>query len=99
MSVITDEFSAAVEQAPLSQATVPLIGNVTAQPITKVGEVSAELKAQLTSPVRWTESMRYLIDQGVTKVVEIGPKSVLTGLMRRIDRQIERENRGDEAIG
>jgi malonyl CoA-acyl carrier protein transacylase len=42
--------------------------------------------------------MQYLIDRGVTKVMEIGPKSVLTGLMKRIDRRIERKNLGDEAI-
>ena len=98
MAVITDEFASAVDAAPIADAVIPLVANVSATPITRATDIRAELKAQLTSPVRWTESMRYIIAQGVTRVTEIGPKEVLTGLMRRIDRKIERANVGDEAI-
>jgi [acyl-carrier-protein] S-malonyltransferase len=92
MTVITEEFAAAVEAAPIVEATIPLVANVSASPITSADDIRAELTAQLTSPVRWTESMRYLVAQGVTQVVEFGPKNVLTGLMKRIERQIERVN-------
>ena len=73
------------------------MANTSATPITRADEIRAELKAQLTLPVRWTDSMRMLIGQGVTRVVEIGPKEVLTGLMKRIDRKVERVNVGDTA--
>ena len=46
------------------------------------------LVAQLTSPVRWTESIQFMIGQGVTRFVEIGPKEVLTGLIKRIDAAV-----------
>lgn len=98
MSVITDEFAAVVDAAPITDATIPLVANVSAGPITRADDIGAELKAQLTSSVRWTESMRYLVAQGVTRVVEIGPKNVLTGLMRRIERRVERVNVGDAGI-
>jgi [acyl-carrier-protein] S-malonyltransferase len=98
MAVIVEEFAIAVDAAPITDAAIPLVANVSASPITRADDIRAELKAQLTSSVRWTESMRYLIAQGVTRVVEIGPKNVLTGLMKRIERRVERVNVGDAAI-
>jgi [acyl-carrier-protein] S-malonyltransferase len=98
MEVVADEFAAAVDAAPIGDATVPLVANVSARPISSAQEIRAELKAQLVSPVQWTDSMRYLLDQGVAHVVEIGPKDVLIGLMRRIERQVERSSFGDVAI-
>ena len=97
MAVIADEFAAAIDAAPISDAAITLVANASATPITRADAIRAELKAQLTSPVRWTDSMRMLIGQGVTRVVEIGPKEVLTGLMKRIDRKVERVNVGDTA--
>ena len=98
MEVVADEFAAAVDAAPIGDASVPLVANVSAKPISTASEIRAELKAQLVSPVQWTDSMRYLIGQGVSQVAEIGPKDVLVGLMRRIDRQVERSSFGDAAI-
>jgi [acyl-carrier-protein] S-malonyltransferase len=98
MAVVADEFAAAVDAAPIADATVPLVANVSARAIVSADEIRAELKAQLTSSVRWTESMRYLVTHDVTRVVEIGPSNVLTGLMRRIDRSVDRGNVGDAAI-
>lgn len=98
MAVVADEFAAAVDAAPIADAVIPLVANVSASPITRADDIRAELKAQLTSPVRWTESMRYLVVQGVRRVVEIGPKDVLTGLMKRIEREVERANVGDGAV-
>jgi [acyl-carrier-protein] S-malonyltransferase len=98
MASITEEFAAAVNDAPITDATIPLIANVSACPLTRAQDIRAELRAQLTSAVRWTDSMRYLVNHGVTQVVEIGPKNVLTGLMKRIERKVERVNWGDSAI-
>jgi [acyl-carrier-protein] S-malonyltransferase len=59
-------------------------------------DIRAELKAQLTSQVRWTESMRYLLEVGIGRFVEVGPGDVLIGLVKRIDRQAERYVFGKE---
>jgi len=77
----TEAVSAIIIQAP----RVPVISNITAQPLPDVAAIRAELPAQLTNPVRWTESVRYLLGQGVTTFVELGSKDVLTGLLKRIE--------------
>jgi len=82
-------------QAP----TVPIIANTTAQPLTTGEEVKAELLEQLCHSVQWQRSIEYMIDNGVTRFIEIGPGKVLTGLVRRINRDVEALNTGDlEAI-
>lgn len=98
MDVIVDEFAAVIDAAPISDAAIPLIANVSAAPITSADDIRAELKAQLTSSVRWTDSMRYLVSQGVTQVVEVGPKDVLLSLMKRIERKVKRAGVGDAAL-
>jgi [acyl-carrier-protein] S-malonyltransferase len=69
---------------------VPIIGNVTARPLTTPDEIRTELEAQLTSAVAWTDSMQYLLDQGVDTFVEVGSGDVLLGLIKRIDRKAKR---------
>ena len=71
-------------------ARIPVVANVTAQPITTPDEIRAELTAQLTAPVRWTESVRQLGALGVDAYVEVGPGDVLLGLVKRIDRAAAR---------
>ena len=66
---------------------VPVIGNVYARPVELI-DVHDELEAQLTSPVRWVESVQYMAQHGITTCVEIGPKDVLAGLVRRIDKTL-----------
>lgn len=90
MASVADEFAAAVDAAPLATARIPVVANVTARPIAAPDEIRAELKAQLTSPVRWTDSIRYLGAQGVDSYVEVGPGDVLLGLVKRIDRESRR---------
>lgn len=77
----TEAVSAIAIQAP----RVPVVSNITAQPIPDEAAIRAELPAQLTNPVRWTESVRYLLGQSVTTFLEFGSKDVLTGLLKRID--------------
>lgn len=66
-----------------------VVSNVTAAPVTDGGEAKRLLVAQLTSPVRWTASMRTMLDAGVARFFELGAGNVLTGLLRRIERGAE----------
>jgi [acyl-carrier-protein] S-malonyltransferase len=72
----------------------PVVSNVTAAPVTDVIEAKALLRRQLTSPVRWSESMRTMAASGIRQFLEMGPGSVLAGLLKRIDREA-----GVRAIG
>ena len=90
MESVAPTFAAAVDAAPLRAPLVPVIGNVSAEPLHTVAAIRAELKAQLTSPVAWTPSMRYLLADGVQTFVEVGPNNVLSGLLKRIDRRTQR---------
>ena len=90
MDSVADAFAAAVTAAPLSAARIPVVANVTARPITTPDEIRAELTAQLTAPVRWTDSVRQLGALGVDAYVEVGPGDVLLGLVKRIDRAAAR---------
>ena len=86
MSAIQAEFDEAVENVEIREASLPVVGNVGANPLSTIAEIEADLRAQLTSRVRWTESIQYMISQGVETFIELGSRNVLTGLLRRIDR-------------
>jgi [acyl-carrier-protein] S-malonyltransferase len=86
MGPIAEAFGQSVEATPFSLPQVPVVGNINARPLAGVDEIRAELRAQLTLPVRWTDSVRYMLGQGVTTFVELGSKDVLIGLLRRIDK-------------
>jgi [acyl-carrier-protein] S-malonyltransferase len=90
MASVADEFAVAVDAAPLQEARIPVIANVTARPLCAPDDIRAELKAQLTSPVAWTDSIRFLSGRGVDTYVEVGPGDVLLGLVKRIDRDARR---------
>ena len=89
MECIIEEFRQAVEAVEFRRPAVPVVANVSAAPLESVEALREELVQQLTSPVRWVESIRYMIGQGVTEFVEIGPKDVLKKLMRRIDKSVQ----------
>ncbi|MFB0535193.1 MAG: ACP S-malonyltransferase [Anaerolineae bacterium] len=95
MECIVDEFRQAVEAVEFRRPTVPVVANVSAVPLESIEAIQEEMVQQLTSPVRWVESVRYMIGQGVTEFVEIGPKDVLTKLMRRIDKSVQAMSVGD----
>jgi [acyl-carrier-protein] S-malonyltransferase len=84
MSSSQSDFSQAVAAAPIHDPHIPMIGNVNAQPLTTANEIRADLCAQLTSPVRWTESIQRMVQRGVTTFIEIGSGDVLSGLVKRI---------------
>jgi [acyl-carrier-protein] S-malonyltransferase len=87
MAHAQEGFNQAVDSAPLKDPSIPLVGNVTARPLTTAGLLRNDLQAQLNSRVRWTESIQYMLDQGIATFLELGSESVLTGLLKRIDRQ------------
>lgn len=91
------EFNKAVSEAPIRDPDIPLVGNVSALPLTTAAEVRADLQAQLTSRVRWTESIQEIIARGVTTFIEIGSSDVLCGLLKRIDAQATCLNLGAPA--
>ena len=80
------DFSQAVDEAPLADPVIPIIANITARAMHTTAEVRADLQGQLRSRVRWTESVQYMVSQGVQTFIEIGSGSVLCGLIKRIDR-------------
>ena len=89
MASVAEEYRAAIEATPLRDPVVPVIANISARPLADAGEIRAELAGQLTWPVRWTASIQAMIAQGVTHFVEVGPKDVLSGLVKRIDPNVE----------
>ena len=81
-------FREALAETPFHKPIIPIIGNTSAEPLLTAEDVRAELDAQLTSPVLWTDSMRRMIAAGVKVFIELGAKNVLTGLLKRIDRDV-----------
>ncbi len=77
--------------------SIPVIGNTTALPMTTAEAVKTELRNQLTSPVQWQRSVEYMVSQGTAAFIEIGPGKVLTGLIRRINKEARTVNIGDLA--
>jgi len=90
MTKAADEFRRVLDATRFREPAIPVVANATARPLTDPDDIRDALGRQLTSPVRWAESVRWMIAQGVTRFVEVGPKEVLTGLLRRIDRTVER---------
>jgi [acyl-carrier-protein] S-malonyltransferase len=90
MADAQQDFNQAVNEASITDPQIPIIGNVTAVPMTTAIEIRSDLQAQLNSRVRWTESIQYMRSQGVDSFVEFGPGEVLSGLVKRIDRKTER---------
>lgn len=91
MASASTEFAVAVNSTTILSPQVPVIGNVSARPLTNPEEIRVELMAQLTSPVRWSGSMQFLLELGVDTFIETGPSNVLLGLMKRIDRKATRK--------
>jgi [acyl-carrier-protein] S-malonyltransferase len=85
-----------LKTAEFTKLQVPLVTNVDADTITTGEEAREALIRQVSMPVRWEESVRLLIDEGVNTFVEAGPSRVLTGLLRQIERSVAALNVEDE---
>jgi [acyl-carrier-protein] S-malonyltransferase len=95
MTYAQQDFNRAVEQALIQDPHTPLVGNVTATPLDSADAIRKDLRAQLTSRVRWTESIQFMLANGVDTFIEFGPGSVLCGLLKRIDRQAKSYSLGN----
>ena len=91
MEMARVELAAAIEKALVSNPVCPVYQNVDAQPHTDAAEIKANLLKQLTSPVRWTQSVKNMIADGMTEFMECGPGQVLTGLIGRIEKSLGQE--------
>lgn len=87
MASAREELQQAIEQTEFHTPRCPIYQNVDALPHTDPAEIKANLIAQLTNPVRWTQSVRAMIADGAEEFVECGPGSVLTGLISKIKAQ------------
>ncbi|HSK97842.1 MAG TPA: ACP S-malonyltransferase [Euzebyales bacterium] len=90
MQPAVEPFGAALDRAAFRDGAVPVVANVDARPHRAAGDWPDVLRAQLTSPVRWRETVATLAEVGVTQVVELGASAVLTGLVKRTDRSLGR---------
>ncbi|PLT49581.1 bacillomycin D biosynthesis malonyl-CoA transacylase BamD [Bacillus amyloliquefaciens] len=84
----SEQFQTVLHQYSFRDAAWPIISNVTARPYSSGNSISEHLKQHMTMPVRWTESMHYLLLHGVTEVIEMGPNNVLAGLLRKTTNHI-----------
>jgi [acyl-carrier-protein] S-malonyltransferase len=86
------EFSRIVSNVRFQPPVIPVISNVTAQPLTDVDSIEEELVKQLRNCIQWQGSVEYMIHSGVTTFYEIGPGRVLSGLIRRINSELQTFN-------
>ncbi|MFN8417726.1 MAG: ACP S-malonyltransferase [Anaerolineae bacterium] len=87
MESATAEFRQILDSTTFAAPSVPVIGNLTAAPLQTPDEIRAELGAQLTGSVRWTETIQSLRQMGATTFLELGSKDALTGMLKRIDKE------------
>ena len=85
MDSIQSEWNAAVDACAMSDPTIPVISNVHARAMTVADELRADIKAQMQSRVRWTESVQMMLGSGIRAYAEVGSGEVLLGLIKRID--------------
>lgn len=96
MAPAQERLTKDLQKTEFGALRVPLVTNVDADTITKGEEAREALTRQVTAAVRWEESVRLLIDEGVNTFVEVGPSRVLTGLLRQIERSVAALNVEDE---
>lgn len=89
MQPAREELAVAIEKTTFQQPICPIYQNVTASAVSNPEEIKANLITQLTSPVRWTQSVQQMIADGATSFTEVGPGKVLVGLVNKIDKTAE----------
>ncbi len=95
MQPAVDGMSQIMANISFAEPLVPIIANTTAQEITTAQLVKDELLRQLCNGVQWQRSIEYMVDKGVSTFIEIGPGKVLSGLIKRINRNVRTLNIGD----
>lgn len=87
MEPAKEKLQKTLMEVSIQEAKVPLVANVTATSVTEANAIRDLLVEQVASPVLWEDTVRYLLAQGVTTFIEIGPGNVLAGLVRKVDRK------------
>jgi len=92
MQSAAEGMSANMADFAMKDTALPVISNVTAQGVTSAAEIKELLVKQIVSPVRWIESVEYMRSQGVDMFIEVGPGAVLSGLIKKIDKNLKTIN-------
>ena len=90
-----DRLSVSINGLHFQEPEVPIIGNTTARPLIAAESIKTELLAQLCNCVQWQRSIEYMLNEGISTFIEIGPGKVLSGLMKRINKDAIKLNLGD----
>ena len=88
MKPAAERLSEALADVTVPDASVPVVANVSARPVTEARTIRQSLIDQVASPVLWEDSVRWMMEQGVDTFVEIGPGNVLTGLVKKVNRRV-----------
>lgn len=89
MEPAREELASAIENTTFNTPICPVYQNVNAKPSTDIGEIKKNLIAQLTAPVRWTQSVQQMTADGAKRYIECGPGKVLQGLVKKISPEAE----------
>lgn len=95
MEPAVEGMAAAIAKLSFGEPLIPIIANTTAQPLATAEAIKEELLRQLCSSIQWQRSVEYMINNGVSTLIEIGPGKVLTGLIKRIDKNVKTLNLSD----
>ncbi len=87
MSHASGQLARLIAETPMNDPSVPVIANASGELLTSAAQVRAELEHHVENPVNWTATIRRLMEMGVTTYIEIGPGAILSGLIKRIDRE------------
>jgi [acyl-carrier-protein] S-malonyltransferase len=99
MKPAAEELSSVLDNINVKNALIPVIANVTAEPMTDSADIKGKLIEQLYSPVLWEDTVRKMIDLGVDTFIEIGPGKVLSGLVKKVDRSAKTFSVSDAETG
>lgn len=91
MEPAREELALAINDTVFTAPACPIYQNVSTYAVTDPSEIKENLISQLTAPVKWTQSIQHMIQDGATKFIEVGPGNVLQGLVKKINRESETE--------
>lgn len=92
MEPAREELAAAINSTNINSPICPIYQNVNALPMIDSEQIKANLIAQLTAPVKWTQTMQNMLQDGASSVIEVGPGKVLQGLFKKVNREIETQS-------
>jgi [acyl-carrier-protein] S-malonyltransferase len=95
MQPAVDGMAEVIATLSFSEPVIPIIGNTAAQPLTTAESIKEELLRQLCNCIQWQRSVEYMVGDGVSTFIELGPGKVLAGLIKRIDKNVKILNIGD----